>query len=252
MIDVNTVYTTVLSILNKEQRGYLTPFEFNNLGRQVQLEIFESYFEDLNQMLRVPQETTEYADRVKLLREKIATFETSAAVTVALSGSFGQYDFSAQNPAVHRFGMLEYTNGSNLPVEVEKVTRHDFLSYRRSPLTTPTEDYPICYIDGTNIKILPGIASAAAGANGSPAKVYTLEYVKKPIDPVWNYTVGSVGQYIFDPVSNGTSKNFEISDVDQTELITKILMYAGVIIRDPEIVQTAAGLSNQQDVNEKS
>ena len=42
MIDVNTVYTTVLSILNKEQRGYLTPFEFNNLGRQVQLEIFES------------------------------------------------------------------------------------------------------------------------------------------------------------------------------------------------------------------
>ena len=189
MIDVNTVYTTVLSILNKEQRGYLTPFEFNNLGRQVQLEIFESYFEDLNQMLRVPQETTEYADRVKLLREKIATFETSAAVTVALSGSFGQYDFSAQNPAVHRFGMLEYTNGSNLPVEVEKVTRHDFLSYRRSPLTTPTEDYPICYIEGTNIKILPGIASAAAGANGSPAKVYTLEYVKKPIDPVWNYTV---------------------------------------------------------------
>ena len=148
--------------------------------------------------------------------------------------------------------MLEYTNGSNLPVEVEKVTRHDFLSYRRSPLTTPTEDYPICYIEGTNIKILPGIASAAAGANGSPAKVYTLEYVKKPIDPVWNYTVGSVGQYIFDPVSNGTSKNFEISDVDQTELITKILMYAGVIIRDPEIVQTAAGLSNQQDVNEKS
>ena len=42
-INVNTVYTTVLTILNKEQRGYLTPFEFNSLGRQVQMEIFESY-----------------------------------------------------------------------------------------------------------------------------------------------------------------------------------------------------------------
>ena len=251
MIDVNTVYTTVLSILNKEQRGYLTPFEFNNLGRQVQLEIFESYFEDLNQMLRVPQETTEYADRVKLLREKIATFETSADVTVTVANNLGSYDFSAQNPAVHRFGMLEYTNGSNLPVEVEKVTRHDFLSYRRSPLTTPTEDYPICYIEGTTIKILPAIATVAASQGVMP-KTYAIEYVKKPVDPIWHYTVGSVGQYIFDPVSNGTSKNFEISDVDQTELITKILMYAGVIIRDPEIVQTAAGLSNQQDVNEKS
>jgi len=251
MIDVNTVYTTVLSILNKEQRGYLTPYEFNTLGRQVQLEIFESYFEDLNQMLRVPQETTEYADRVKLLREKIATFETSADVEVVVVNNLGSYELLNLKPAVHRFGMLEYTNGSNLPVEVEKVTRHDFLSYRRSPLTTPTEDYPICYIEGTIINILPAIAKVAA-ASGVAPKTYTLEYVKKPIDPVWHYTVGSVGQYIFDPVASGTSKDFEISDVDQTELITKILMYAGVIIRDPEIVQTAAGLSNQQDVNEKS
>ena len=48
-INVNTVYTTVLSILNKEQRGYLTPDEFNKVATQVQLEIFESYFENLNQ-----------------------------------------------------------------------------------------------------------------------------------------------------------------------------------------------------------
>ena len=64
-INVNTVYTTVLSILNKEQRGYITPEEFNKLGTQVQLEIFENYFEDLNQQLRVPQADSEYANRQK-------------------------------------------------------------------------------------------------------------------------------------------------------------------------------------------
>jgi hypothetical protein len=48
-INVNEVYKTVLSILNKEQRGYITPDEFNKIGTQVQLEIFEKYFEDLNQ-----------------------------------------------------------------------------------------------------------------------------------------------------------------------------------------------------------
>ena len=47
-INVNEVYTTVLSILNKEQRGYLTPYEFNKIATQVQLEVFESYFENLN------------------------------------------------------------------------------------------------------------------------------------------------------------------------------------------------------------
>ena len=58
-INVNTVYQTVLSILNKEQRGYLTPDEFNKTATQVQLEIFENYFEDLNQQLRIPQVNTE-------------------------------------------------------------------------------------------------------------------------------------------------------------------------------------------------
>ena len=57
-INVNTVYTTVLSILNKEQRGYITPDEFNKLATQVQLEIFENYFEDYNQLLRIPQTDT--------------------------------------------------------------------------------------------------------------------------------------------------------------------------------------------------
>ena len=40
-ISVNEVYKTVLTILNKEQRGYMTPEEFNRIGTQVQRETFE-------------------------------------------------------------------------------------------------------------------------------------------------------------------------------------------------------------------
>ncbi len=42
MIRTDEVYKTVLLILNKEQRGYMTPAEFNKVANQVQLEIFES------------------------------------------------------------------------------------------------------------------------------------------------------------------------------------------------------------------
>ena len=81
-INVNTVYTTVLSILNKEQRGYITPEEFNKLGTQVQLEIFENYFEDLNQQLRVPQTDSEYANTTY-----VQTGSTTAlAITAAGTG----------------------------------------------------------------------------------------------------------------------------------------------------------------------
>ena len=78
-INVNTVYTTVLSILNKEQRGYMTPVEFNKLATQVQLDIFENYFEDLNQQLRVPQTESEYANRRKNIDDCISIFKTIGA-----------------------------------------------------------------------------------------------------------------------------------------------------------------------------
>jgi len=73
-INVDTVYKTVLLILNKEQRGYMTPDEFNKTATQVQLEIFENYFDDLNQQLRVPDNDNEYADRIKNLDEQLAVF----------------------------------------------------------------------------------------------------------------------------------------------------------------------------------
>ena len=62
---VDIVYKTVLSILNKEQRGYMTPSEFNNIARQVQLELFEKNFESLNLALRMPENDSEYANREK-------------------------------------------------------------------------------------------------------------------------------------------------------------------------------------------
>ena len=74
-INVDQVYKTVLLIINKEQRGYLTPNEFNKLATQVQLEIVDGYFETINQQMRVPQNDSEYADRYKSVQEKLDAFK---------------------------------------------------------------------------------------------------------------------------------------------------------------------------------
>ena len=65
-VSVDTVYQRVLAILNKEQRGYLTPAEYNLFANQAQLDIFEQYFYDLNQFSRLPGNSTEYSDMVVL------------------------------------------------------------------------------------------------------------------------------------------------------------------------------------------
>ena len=74
-VSANDVYRTVLLILNKEQRGYMTPEEFNKIASQVQKEIFEKYFEDLNQVIRAPQTDLDYASRLSNLDEKMQIFK---------------------------------------------------------------------------------------------------------------------------------------------------------------------------------
>ena len=86
-VNVNTVYRTVLLIINKEQRGYLTPDEFNKTATQVQLEIFNEYFDDLNQQLRVPGNDSEYSDRIKNLEQRISIFQEIGNCTYS-SGKF--------------------------------------------------------------------------------------------------------------------------------------------------------------------
>ena len=100
-VNVDTVYKTVLLILNKEQRGYITPDEFNKIGTQVQLEIFENYFEDLNQQLRVPENDTEYANRVKNVDEKIDIFKTTG------NGTYNAPYFYLPSD-LHRLGTVIY------------------------------------------------------------------------------------------------------------------------------------------------
>ena len=247
-ISVNEVYTTVLTIINKEQRGYVTPYEFNQIATQVQLEVFESYFENLNQQLRIGGNSSEYANRVKLLQEKIATFEIEDTITVDNLG------VGVLPSGLHRLGALRYINYNYLPVEIEETTKQEFNNLRRSKLTSPTKDWPMYYLSGNEVKILP-IESTSVD------NVYTIEYVRKPKNVVWAYNLGNLDQYVFNDSSNPVDPNvipstgyqdFEISDVDQTEVILRILAYAGIIIRDPQVVQAAANAVQQQDQLEAS
>ena len=84
-VSVNTVYQTVLYILNKEQRGYITPAEFNSLAAQVQAEIFRSYFPDGNQVNRQNQNNTqndtEFFNMFKDIAYKLYPFEKKQRFT---------------------------------------------------------------------------------------------------------------------------------------------------------------------------
>ena len=341
-ISVDTVYKTVLLILNKEQRGYMTPDEFNKIGSQVQREIFEAYFEDLNQQLRIPQSDVEYSDRVAITDEKIAEFKTENDQTVAEKTIGGTNPFTTPSE-LYRLGSITYEPNTSTYKEIQRVGRAEIYNIRKAPLTAPTTSYPIYLYEDNKALVYPQTII-------DPAHI-KMQYVKKPNDVRWGYYTGSLGQLIHDTtvygpnllnnggtlsnittnptgittdqtytnltttvspaggtgaivsavVSSGTvtsvlvttpgsgysvndvltvsqaqlpggnsdlditltasdfnsgstfgTTNFELHNSERTELVLKMLLYQGVVIRDPQIVQVAASKVQQEEVNEKS
>ena len=56
----------------------------------------------------------------------------------------------------------------------------------------------------------------------------------------------------FNSGSTYGSTQFDLHPSEQTNLILNILLYTGVIIRDPNVVQAATALVQQDEVNQKS
>ena len=255
-INVDNVYQTVLLILNKEQRGYMTPDEFNKTATQVQLDIFEQYFDDLNQQLRVPQADYDYTDRQINLDDQISTFKCLGDCG-SQAGYFNlpnQDDFTGNTIvyddinipvngnqfAFYRIGTLTWEDSTlTYPIEIERLQRKDFYEIQKSEYTAPSEDFPIYLYENKQIRVLPNTIVDDVKAT----------FVRKPLNVVWGYSVGSLGQYEY---FEQASQNFELNSNEQVNIILRILQYSGIIIRDPQIVQAAASEIQQNEINKKS
>ena len=227
-INVNQVYKSVLVILQQEKRGVLTPTEFNKIATQSQQEIFTEYFDELNQLLRQPQTSLAYADRYALLDEKISLFKRNEVVN--FNGGTTVIDVPAN---VQELGTVIYNNR-----EVQRIQEYEVYTTNQSPLTQPTEFYPVYKYENGKLTLYPDTLTGTG---------VTLNYLKYPSDVKWGFTIDTeLGNYIYNP---NDSVDFELHQSDQPLLVDKILGYAGVMTRDQLALQLATSKEQQIDID---
>ena len=170
-VNVDTVYQKVLALANKEQRGYITPQEFNLFASQAQLDIFENYFYDLEKALRAPANDTVYADKVDSIRERInARQKFNEACTLT---SDGVYNLPA---SIYKLGKVYDTSNK----EIQLVPQNEFNHYLNNHLLKPTATRPIYVRTGVgSIQVYPTTYNASLNCN----------YIEKPTSPNWAYVV---------------------------------------------------------------
>jgi hypothetical protein len=223
-VSVDTVYQTVLSTLNKEQRGYVTPQEFNLFAEQAQLDIFEQYFYDINQFGRLHGNSTEYSDMLDILEEKLSVFEAPPVnVTMANTGI-------GTLPTNYRLGNVMHTTNGVARI-VEKLNKKDIQILQMSPLTTPNLIRPAyTRTSESTIQLYPATIVANV----------TCDIISKPTPPNWNYVM-VYGEALYNATG---STDFQLHQSEEIALVEKILEFAGLSTKEVQMYQIA----NQEEM----
>ena len=223
MVPINRVYQTVLNILNKEQRGFITQEEFNSMAQQAQIEIFEKYFFDQNRIeLTNRMSAGDYNDVMRNIEEKITFFDQTA--TIATSGGVGFFRYPTN---FYRLGIVS-VNGRF----ADEVSHKDILYIESAPLTASTAKQPKYTRHEDGIFLYPVNTS-----------VISMTYVRQPAVAQW---IGGValGQAI-PQTSNANYQDFELHPSEEPELVDKILAYSGVLVRDGQVAAAANQAAQQ-------
>ena len=234
MVNIDTVYQRVLALANKEQRGYITPQEFNLFANQAQMETFEQYFYEINQFGRGPGNNTEYSDMIDILDEKIGLFKKQRVLT-AISSSAQLYNLPDK---CYRLGTLSYRGRV-----VEELNAKELLYANASPLAKPTARRPVYtryenQSGGDMIEVFP---------KNLPGGTIVATYVKNPEKVYWGYNV--IGSNALHDATN--TKHFELHRSEESALVVKILAYAGITLNKPGLLQVGQQLDQVKENKEK-
>jgi len=222
-VNINRVYQTVLALANKEQRGYITPQEFNLFANQAQNEIFDQYFHDLDQYKKRPGNQSNYGDKTGMIQDKINNYIYYG----------GEVDASVKYDLPSNWHSIAGVNVDG--VNAEKSDR-EVQDLYRTPLLRPTKSRPTFYILNNTIQMRP-----AEGVG----KVYVI---RKPTKPSWAYVI--VGEKpMYDP---SRSVDFDMHVSEEKDLVVKIAQLCGVAIQDYNLAQAAGAKEMNIVQQEKS
>lgn len=218
---IDYVRDVVLTALNKENRGFLTPEQFNLYAKNAQQEIFSLYGAEHAKLVGLKNArrlSADHGDRVKQLEDLLDGFVKTGSISQ--SGGVYPKPSDMQYPLYLKYG----------GVEAQKVKGAKMIYLSMSNLTAPSASYPV-YVDSESGYTLMPYTSTQS---------LDLVYVRELADPKWTYQV--IGE---DPVFNPSAadyQDFELPLDETPKLIITILKYAGLTVRDVDVVNAAGSM----------
>ena len=218
MASVKLIYNTIRDLANKDDRGFVTPDEFNSFAEAAQMSVFNNILNDIAvaaRSARASDPGRNFSVR-KCLVEDLSTF-SKKAVGVAVSNGV------AQRPD-DMYRVISVTTKSQLSLgrkrdkQVEIVYDDEKLDrILRSTLSAPSNDFPIALVSDS-IEVFP-----------ENIRKINIRYYRVPTAP----SVTLIESGGVEVISQFT--DFELPDSYTMDLIVEIAKMVGVNLKEPEI-----------------
>ena len=233
MISINRCRNTVLFLLEKNNRGFISPMEFDAFCHLAQLELFENLFFQYNKWLNNQQRhiaNNGFADIPKNIQEQIdafSEFTTPSNFTYSAPNDVWSYD----GADLYRTSELSLVNAAGKKASCELTPKGDIWNNAvNSKLNAPTTTYPIYTKIGEGYRVFPKAPSG-----------YSVEllYIRTPKTPKWSYILDGKGN----PTFNAGASDRQDIELDESlfyPLVMKIMSFCGLSIQEEQVVAAAA------------
>ena len=232
MASVREVYNALNDLANKDERGFVTPTEFNSFAPIAQMNIFNKLFDELTAAENMRRRNIDPArdkSRIKQIKEDLGVFAKTETITKT-NGVFARPDDFARLINVKTGGDILLGVNNSIMADViydeEKLDR-----VLLSTLSAPTVSRPVVLMSD-DFEVFPTSISKIK-----------VRYYKQPegLDPTTNARTVSLPKFGFDTLNGkesykpAESVDFELPEHYTSELVFEMGKLVGVNLRDADV-----------------
>jgi len=249
MASVQRVYNALKDLVNKDQRGFITPAIFNRFASVAQMNVFNGLFDQQRTAVRMRrQQVDSPRDQNKFVQvlEDLSMLTKKETLTLA-SGVVNKP--SDLGRVISMFTVGNLVLGVSNKAQVQIVYNSDDIDLvNLSDISKPTDQNPVALV-ANKIEVFPNVNTSISSVilryYKLPQGLVPTTQARSVSQPTFGYSTAVTGVEIYDPA---LSIDFELPEILFPDLVMEIGSLAGVNLRDSQVVQYTESQVTQEAI----
>ena len=238
MASVNRVYSALKGLVNKDQKGFVTPSIFNEFASVAQMNIYNRMFDEDRNALRFRRAGLDAGrdfSKGKQIKEDLSSFVKKADLTKVSDTFIKPSDLGR---IVSMRTSSSFATGTYSGNQISILYNQDDIDrVLSSDLSKPSADNPVALVS-SEIEIFPtSVASISLRYYKLPEGVNPTTGAKVAAQPSFGYSSAVPGVELYSPSS---SIDFELPETHFVDLVVEIAQLIGINLRDADVVNYAS------------